>query len=102
MAEPNPDHVEVDRDNIPDGMKIFKNLNHEIRDSTNSYRQPGELCLLDKKLATHYYKLNMVQPEMPDFDEQFEGKSDASGKSSDSASTETAPAAGGDKGKAKP
>ena len=82
-------------EDLPKGMHAFKVLKTTIKDSLCDYCEVGEMAVLDKKLATHYLKLEMIQVELPDFDD---GDTNAGAKQSD----QTAAAAGAGGGQVKP
>jgi hypothetical protein len=57
----------VDRDNVPEGLKVFTVIDRTIKDSEDHYCEAGEDALLDEKLARHYYRMDMIRVDFPDF-----------------------------------
>lgn len=60
---------------IPKGMMKFETIRSGIKDSLGQYCLPGDMAVMDKKLAQHYLDLNFIKVALPDFDED----DDASG-----------------------
>lgn len=95
-------NVPVDLDDVPQGMKVFTVAHATIKDSTGSYREAGELCLLDKKDAMRYHKLQMIQVDLPDFDEDSEDGGNAGKKPAARAGAKAEAKSGEDNGQIKP
>jgi hypothetical protein len=93
--------VAVDVNNVPPGMKVFQVVGTRIKDSTDSYRDDGELCLLDKALAKHYDSLEMIKVPI-DFDGFDGGDATNAAGPKGGAGSETETASGKNNGKAKP
>ena len=94
-------NVKVNLKKIPKGMKAFTVVNATIKDSTGSYRAAGEVCLLEEKLAKSYHAKNMIQVDLPSFDEDKD-ESDDAGKPGAGEGQQAAADAGADNGKVKP
>jgi hypothetical protein len=44
----------------------FEVVGTRICDSTDTYRDPGDMAILDDALAQHYYALGYIKVELPE------------------------------------
>lgn len=57
----------VDRADVPEGMKVFTVSGPTIKDSMDEYCEDSQDAVLDEALAEHYYKLDLIKVDFPDF-----------------------------------
>lgn len=61
-----PDGI-VDRDTLPDGVKVFTVINATIIDSLGAYCTEGQEAALNERDAKAYHKNKQIQVALPDF-----------------------------------
>ena len=53
---------------VPKGMMKFEVINSTIKDKLGQYCVPGDMAVLDKKMAKGYLDKNFIKVALPEFD----------------------------------
>lgn len=62
----------------PKGMMKFEVIRTAIKDSVGQYCLPGDMAILDKKLAKDYLDKNLIKVALPEFDDDDKDDGDTS------------------------